>query len=157
MKIYLRKIEWRLNLPREIRRRVMEDMANAIQERREAGQTKEEIMAELGSPKKVAAELNEQMREYTFRKSPWRFVCLLVSVLCGGWLVWYHGVMSLLTGFTIRESASLGIIGGADGPTSIFITSSPNVVDWDIVIMVGMFLLGLAGYYWLCRRPRKKP
>ena len=30
---------------------------------------------------------------------------------------------SLLLGFTILESASIGIIGGADGPTSIFLAS----------------------------------
>jgi oxaloacetate decarboxylase beta subunit len=32
-------------------------------------------------------------------------------------------LMALLIGFTLPESASIGIIGGADGPTSIFVTS----------------------------------
>ena len=30
---------------------------------------------------------------------------------------------STLLGFTAKESASIGIIGGADGPTAIFLTS----------------------------------
>lgn len=32
-------------------------------------------------------------------------------------------IMALFLGFTLPESASIGIIGGADGPTSIFVTS----------------------------------
>ncbi|MBQ8834779.1 MAG: sodium ion-translocating decarboxylase subunit beta [Oscillospiraceae bacterium] len=134
----------------------MADLSGSIQERREAGQTDQEIMAELGDPKKAAAELNEQMKEYAYRKSPWRFGCLAVSCLSAGWLIWYWGIMSLLTGFTIRESGSLGIIGGADGPTAIFVsTAIPNGIDWDIVLMVGLFLVGIAGYFLLCRRPGK--
>lgn len=37
---------------------------------------------------------------------------------------------ALLLGFTINESASIGIIGGADGPTAIFLSSrlAPNLI-----------------------------
>ena len=155
MKKYLKSIEWRLNLPRDIKKRVMADLSGSIQERREAGQTDQEIMAELGTPKRAAAELNEQMKEYAYRKSPWRFLCLLISGLAAGWLIWYWGIMSLLTGFTIGESASLGIIGGADGPTAIFVTAQTSGIDWDIVLMAGILLAGLAGYFLLCRCKKK--
>lgn len=155
MKKYLKSIEWRLNLPRDIKKRVMADLSGSIQERREAGQTDQEIMAELGMPKRAAAELNEQMKEYAYRKSPWRFLCLLISGLAAGWLIWYWGIMSLLTGFTIGESASLGIIGGADGPTAIFVTAQTSGIDWDIVLMAGILLAGLAGYFLLCRCKKK--
>ena len=114
----------------------------------------EEIKKEMGSPKKVAAELNEQMKEYAYRKSPWRFVFLAAAVLSGGWLVFYHVMQLLFTrivdlSFTLlpSETASLGIIGGADGPTSIFITGP----DWPqfaigaaicaVVLVVGIVLL----------------
>ena len=43
MKKYCNAIERRLNLPRELKNRVMSDFASSIQERREAGQTDEEI------------------------------------------------------------------------------------------------------------------
>lgn len=155
MKKYLKSIEWRLNLPRDIKKRVMADLSGSIQERREAGQTDQEIMAELGTPKRAAAELNEQMKEYAYRKSPWRFLCLLISGLAAGWLIWYWGIMSLLTGFTLGESASLGIIGGADGPTAIFVTAQTSGIDWDIVLMAGILLAGLAGYFLLCRCKKK--
>lgn len=156
MKAYLKKIEWRLNLPKDIRKRVMEDLTCSIEERREAGQTDEEIMEELGSPRKAAAELNEQMKEYAYRKSPWRFLCLGISLLSCGWLAWYWGITALFRGISFGESNSLGIIGGADGPTAIFVTVQTSGIDWDIVLMVAILLAGLAGFFLLRRLPRKK-
>lgn len=37
--------------------------------------------------------------------------------------VYFAFIVALLLGFTPQEAASIGIIGGADGPTSIFLTS----------------------------------
>ena len=50
MKSYVNAVERRLNLPREIKARVMSDFQSSIVARREAGQTDEEIYAELGTP-----------------------------------------------------------------------------------------------------------
>ena len=69
MKNYVNAVERRLNLPREIKARVMSDFQSSIVARREAGQTDEEIYAELGTPAKAAADLNEQMKDYTYRKA----------------------------------------------------------------------------------------
>ena len=80
MKKYTNAIERKLNMPKEVKDRVMTDFISSIQGRRESGQTDEEIFAELGSPKKVAAELNEQMKDYTYFKSPWRWVCLAIII-----------------------------------------------------------------------------
>ena len=155
MKKYIRSIARRLNLPRDIKKRVIADLTGSIQERREAGQSDREIMAELGSPRQAAAELNEQMREYAFRKSPWRYLCLVLSGLAGAWLIWYWGLTSLFRGITLQESGSIGVIGGADGPTAIFVTTTGGF-DWDIPIMVGLVILGILGYIFLCRLPGKK-
>ena len=156
MKQYLKRIERRLKLPRDIKKRVMADLSGSIQERVEAGQTHAEILAELGSPKKAAAELNEQMKEYAFRKSPWRFLFLILAGLSGAWLMWYSWVMSLFRGISLTEHSSLGIIGGADGPTAIFLTTQTTGVDWDIVLMLLLLLAGLLGYVLLSRLPGKK-
>lgn len=85
MKNYVNAVERRLNLPREIKARVMSDFQSSIVARREAGQTDEEIYAELGTPAKAAADLNEQMKDYTYRKSPWRFLFLGIAAIgvCG--------------------------------------------------------------------------
>ena len=78
---YLRAVRRRLALPRKMKDRVMDDLQGSILERREAGQTDEEIFAALGSAKQTAAELTAQLPDCALRKSPWRFVCLAAAVL----------------------------------------------------------------------------
>lgn len=90
MKNYVNAVERHLNLPREIKARVMSDFQSSIAARREAGQTDEEIYAELGTPAKAAADLNEQMKDYTYRKSPWRFLFLGIAAI-GGVRLLYDG------------------------------------------------------------------
>ena len=62
MKKYMTAIERRLNLPREVRARVMSDLQSSVAARREAGQTDEAIFGELGTPKSVAAEIHRARR-----------------------------------------------------------------------------------------------
>ena len=58
MKKYMKSVERKLNLPRDVKQRVMADLESSVQSRLEAGQTVEQIKAELGEPNQVAAELN---------------------------------------------------------------------------------------------------
>ena len=118
MKNYVNAVERRLNLPREIKARVMSDFQSSIVARREAGQTDEEIYAELGTPAKAAADLNEQMKDYTYRKSPWRFLFLGIAAI-GGVRLLYDGFVSLIGYVVLRRelvqsggAAAIGIIGG---------------------------------------------
>ena len=146
MKKYVNAIERRLNLPREVKARVMSDFSSSIQARREAGMTDEQIFAELGTPQKAAADLNEQMREFAYRKSPWRFA-FLAAAIYGAWailqglwvrlLVWWMGFSA---NFTTAESHSVGIIGGADGPTAIFVTSPVwmHYLPYALALIVGI-------------------
>lgn len=156
MKRYMNAVERRLNLPMEIRARVMSDFLSDITARREAGMTDEEIFAEFGSPKEAAANLNEQMKEYTYRKSPWRFLFLAAAVLSGLWLVIY-GILEAVFLSSLKAElggASIGIIGGADGPTAIFLTTKVGI-DWDIVIMLLILVVGLLGFLRLRKCKRK--
>lgn len=160
MKKYTKAVERRLNLPRDVRERVMTDFATSIAARQEAGQTDEEIYAELGSPKKAAADLNEQMKEFAYRRSPWRFAFLALAVAAGGKLLlgWLpvgimYLVMRLQATMSAAESASVGIIGGADGPTAIFLTAP---VWTNVLIWVLLLIAGIAGYLALRRCRRKE-
>lgn len=159
MKEYTNSVKRRLNLPRDVKARVMTDFITSIAARREAGQTDEQIYAELGDPKKAAADLNEQMKEYVYRKSPWRWVFLALAVVAGGKLLlgWLpvgimYLVMRIQTTMTVAESASVGIIGGADGPTAIFLTAPvwTNVLLWMLLMIAGV-----VGYLALRRCKRK--
>lgn len=156
MKRYCNAVERRLNLPREIKVRVMTDFTSSIQARREAGMTDEEIYAELGNSKKAAAELNEQMKEYCYRKSPWRFLFAALAAY-GFWRV-LKGLIAL-TGYLVfamsmPEHSSMGIIGGADGPTAIFLTYS--VPQWyHFVIPVLLAAAGIFGFLRLRKCKQK--
>lgn len=148
MKRYMTAIERRLNLPREVKNRVMTDLQSSVAARREAGQTDAEIYAEMGTPEAVAAELNEQMKEYAYTKSKWRWAALAAAVIAGAMLL-FEGVVGLLVwllNITINSPASVGVIGGADGPTAIFITTSSGF-NWLLWLLVAA--MGLIGWWKL--------
>lgn len=154
MKRYMTAIELRLDLPREVRNRVMTDLQSSVAARREAGQTDEEIFAELGTPRAVAGELCEQMKEYAYHKSKWRWAALGAAVLAAAMLI-FHGAQALLVSLlnlSVREQNSLGIIGGADGPTAVFVTTTwtpEDMIPWLILL-----LMGLIGWRMLSRLKR---
>lgn len=154
MKRYTTAVERRLRLPKEIRSRVMCDFISSITARREAGMTDEEIFAELGNPKQAALELNEQMKEFTYRKSPWRFVGLVVA-LYALWRLLAAGIsLGILWRLMHQNSAAVGIIGGADGPTAIFVTAT--IPAWTkVLLMVVCLALGIWVYRRLCRCRKK--
>lgn len=148
MKAYVSAIERRLNLPLEVKGRVMSDFSSSIAARREAGQSDEAIMAELGSPRKVAADLNEQMKEFACRKNPWRFAFLalavwgFVKIFPGIWANLLMLVLQIQMYFT--PNASVGIIGGADGPTAIFLTRNPAWVFYILPLLA--IVVGITGF-----------
>ena len=111
--------------------------------------TDQEIYAELGDAKKVAADLNEQMKEFAYRKSPWRFVCLALAIyglwqiLPGIWINLVYLWLQVYSTLTPAESHRIGVIGGADGPTAIFLTS-PMWMHYMIPVLA--LVLGIWGY-----------
>jgi len=157
MKRYVHAVERRLALPREIRARVMSDFSSSIQARRESGMTDETIYAELGTAKQAAADLNEQMKDYTYRKSPWRFLFAAAALygaaeLLGSFIAWIAFLVIADPVLQAGEAHSVGIIGGADGPTAIFVTTP----EWTgYVIPVLALIVGIWGFLRL-RRCRQK-
>lgn len=147
MKKYVNAVERRLNLPRDVKLRVMSDFSSSINARREAGMTDAEIYAELGTPQKAAVDLNEQMKEFAYRKSLWRYVFAAMAIygaikLLGS--VWANLLYWFIRGgtsFTSTEAASIGIIGGADGPTAVFLTTSTSdrYIIYCLLLLVGVW------------------
>ena len=45
--------------------------------------------------------------------------------------IFFVVVVAVLFGFDIREAASIGIIGAADGPTSIFVANQLASITWS--------------------------
>lgn len=156
MEKYLRSVRRRLNMPKALKDRVMTDFRSSVEARLEDGQSIETILAELGSPKDAAAELNRQMQEYTYKKSPWRWVCLLLAVISCFCLA-YRGLPGLLLMLfnKANNATSVGIIGGADGPTAIFVTTSPDVFLYRFALYGLLLILSIIGFIALGKLKRK--
>lgn len=156
MKKYLRAVRRRLNLPKSLKDRVMTDFTSSIDARLENGQSMQSIFAELGTPKQAALELNDQMKEYTYQKSPWRWVCLALAIISALCLA-YRGLPGLLLMlFNKANNASIGIIGGADGPTAVFVTTTNS---GSMPATIGLYLLltatGILGFFLLRKLKHK--
>ena len=149
MKQYTNEVERRLHLPRSVKRRVMTDFISSIQGRREAGQSDEQIFAELGPAQKAADDLNAQMQDFAEHRSPWRWVCFGVSVISAIVLA-----ARLLSAYVIRSG--VGIIGGADGPTAIFVTSPISGPTWKLLFWALLLVLGLLGFWQISRRRKSE-
>lgn len=152
MKKYTTSVERRLALPGDMKARVMCEFIGSVASRRASGMTDEEIYTELGSPEKVAADLNERMKAYTFCKSPWRYLFAVLAVF--GAYDFVGGVVALLLRiYQVSVGAgSIGIIGGADGPTMVFVTTP----GWfHTLLPAGMLIIGIWGFLMLSRCKRK--
>ena len=96
------------------------------------------------------------------KKNPWRFAflaCALygaVKLLGGLWvnIVYWFSVlfMEIRSEFVPNEAYSVGIIGGADGPTAIFVTA-PVWVSY--LIPTAALIVGIWGYLRLSRPSQK--
>jgi len=156
MQKYLRAVKRKLNMPRELRDRVMADLECSVEARREDGQTDAQIMAELGTPRQAAAELNEQLREYTYKKSPWRWACLALAVIAALCII-YRGLPGLLLMlFNQANNSSIGMIGGADGPTAVFITTSADALTYSYGMSALLLIMGSIGFIALSKIKQNK-
>lgn len=98
----------------------------------------------------------DNKKEKAFRKRPWLWLCLVV--LYGLWELLGNLTARILYLFlkapvlTAGQAASIGIIGGADGPTAIFITT-PGWVHWIVPLV--FLTVGLAGFLYLNKQNKK--
>ena len=155
MEKYIKSVRRHLNLPKDVKNRVRSDFVSAIHARQEAGQKEEEILAELGDAKRAAADLNEQMKEFAYRKSPWRFLFAAVAAYGAANLlakVWGQILFWLFQIQMRQESFSVGVIGGADGPTAIFVTT-PDWTSWLIPVI--LLTVGIWGFLRLRKCTQK--
>ena len=80
---------------------------------------------------------------------------MAVAAVSGGWLAFW-GILQLLALRSLNTDAlSLGIIGGADGPTAIFVTTQVGF-QWELAAAVALLAVGIAGFLWLSRKKRNQ-
>lgn len=87
------------------------------------------------------------------RKSSWRFAFLAAAVigaleLLGSAAAWIFCRLAVAPQFAVGEAASIGIIGGADGPTAIFVAGP----GWtSLMLPLLLLIVGVVGYLRLCK------
>lgn len=54
-------------------------------------------------------------------------ITAVITIICAAYELLLPMFLSLALHFDAREASSIGIIGGADGPTAVFLTGRPPV------------------------------
>lgn len=145
VKRYVNTVERHLHLDRSTRLRVMNDLASDLQSRLDAGETLADIQADLGDARTLAETLNREFSDHRDNASPWRWAFLVLAI--------FLALVFAVGGLTSRqEAASIGIIGGADGPTAIYVADSFGGLD---TLHTLSWLAALVGGYWLLGPARR--
>lgn len=145
VKRYVNTVERHLHLDRSTRLRVMNDLASDLQSRMDAGETLADIQADLGDARTLAETLNREFSDHRDNASPWRWAFLVLAI--------FLALVFAVSGLTSRqEAASIGIIGGADGPTAIYVADSFGGLD---TLHTLSWLAALVGGYWLLGPARR--
>ncbi len=145
VKRYVNTVERHLHLDRSTRLRVMNDLASDLQSRLDAGETLADIQADLGDARTLAETLNREFSDHRDNASPWRWAFLVLAI--------FLALVFAVSGLTARqEVASIGIIGGADGPTAIYVADSFGGLD---TLHTLSWLAALVGGYWLLGPARR--
>ena len=85
------------------------------------------------------------------KSSPWRWGCLGLAILSGLGLL-YRRFRGFLLAMIMRpQAATIGIIGGADGPTAIFVTGKFSPTLMGILSLLGL-IVGVIGFIVLGKR-----
>lgn len=149
IKKYVNHLERRLRLPLEIKTRINEDIGTEIHLLLESGKTVDEALREIGDPDEAVERFNEEFSEYAVNKNPVRYVFLILAAaaLVGTSICMFRDYLSQWD----MENAAVSIIGGADGPTSIFIAGKIRGFESvGTLISLAGFVCGCIAAYFLC-------
>lgn len=160
---YLKEVSGALRrsgMPRKTRKRLETDLASDFSARLERGESAGEIIRAMGAPEALAGEfLSENSRG---GRTPSEKLLLTLGILFSALAAAAGLRLTVLSGLAGRirmwlngrEAAAAGqtIIGGADGPTSIFVTSRPG--PWTYGLFV-LFLAACISCFILYSRSRR--
>ena len=138
---YIRQVKRLLKVPRRKKRDILRDLEESFAAAAEHGETEQQILDRLGTPEEFAAAMTEPSDEAAYRRRRTAAALVTALAVCAG-------AFGLRAGLLAARSASLGIIGGADGPTVIFVTGSGGLWTALLNLTAGPWwagLLGLAG------------
>ena len=143
---YIRAVLRASGLPRAVRRRLRADLDSDFAARRAQGQSEEQIIAEMGEPTRLAAELREDWapRPRSGREKAVLALSVVLAVLLGAGLILLLAEQMVLGFFSTAfgaDAGTVGVIGGADGPTAIFVTSEPSLLPFLLLALLAAALV----------------
>ncbi len=152
---YLKAIAKKLRLPKKIKQSVLSDLVTGMLARAEAGESMAEIMEDMGTPLQVAKGINEEMDDFVYVKSPWRWACMLLIVMSVMVLLMhgYWGVWLFLSNGMLNK---IGVIGDADGPTQIFVSTAVEGQVREMVTAGILLIMGVLGFVKLSHCHKKQ-
>lgn len=141
---YLKQVRRRLRVDRATRTRILDDLTADLYDRVQRGESPAEIIAGMGPAKEVAEGFNEAFRPEAERGRPaWRW-----AFLAAGVLLFLVGTLPAFVGWLAArweqarfleemETSGIVIIGGADGPTAVFVASRLSPVELFLPVILG--------------------
>ena len=138
---YIRQVKRLLKVPRRKKRDILRDLEESFAAAAEHGETEQQVLDRLGTPEEFAAAMRSTEDETAYRRRRTATALVISLAVCAG-------AFGLRAALMAARSASLGIIGGADGPTVIFVTGSGGLWTALLNLTAGPWwagLLGLAG------------
>ena len=153
---YVKKILKYVVATDQTKERMKLDLLTGIESKEESGLTMEEIVSQMGSPKDVARDFNQNYPECVYGKkkrkmSMFTVICAVTAAVC--FAVGRIGRLVYLGG-------SAAPIGGADKPTGIQVISGPfsalTIYDGLIKIAVVFLLITILSAIYLFVKDRKK-
>ena len=156
-KQYINRVMHHLHLPAELRTRVREDLTQDIRAALENGETMEQIINRMGKPNHLAAELEQnylgECAPMPKRKKFLR-VAAIIAIIASAFSLLSNGIKMLIINAISNEAASIGIIGGADGPTSIFVATSIAPM-WKIIVQPALAVAVIVAAIIILRKTKR--
>lgn len=156
---YLGQIRRCLRVDKATRERILNDLTGDLYDRLRRGESAADIIADMGPAREVADGFNENFAAEGQPARPvWRWGFLAAGVLLLladtvpiliGWAAEHWAQMRLLREM---ETNNVGIIGGADGPTAVFVTTRLfSIAELFLPVVLGCLAV-FAALQWPGRR-----
>ncbi len=138
------------NLKKEERRKYLEYYDEIISDIMETGVSEEEAVKRQGSVERIAADILSEGGNGKVKTRDWRGICLIMVSM-----ILMASCLMSINYIKISDrnwNTSISIIGGADGPTSIFLAGKVGT-PWGLYIAT--FVVVVSTVVYLVRKYRK--
>ena len=135
---YIKRVSKLLMCSAKQKKEILRDLEEIFSSAAEHGQSAAEVIDRLGSAEDYAKATEEQLG--VNRKTLLRRRALLTILPPAILAPIFYLMFKIVCPFSFHEQMSVGIIGGADGPTSILIATSP-ASPYTAPVLLGLCVL----------------